>query len=75
MDNFHHFRDTTLLGATFLLTACAPSTAIKQLEAPAVNVVSKNAQAPQARRLVNVPLEAKSDGKSVAADCRLDTPY
>lgn len=69
---------TTLVAATlcsFALTACSPGTAIKQLDATDVNVVSKNVQAPQPRRLVNVPLEAKSKGKSVPAQCRLDTPY
>ena len=57
------------------LSACSPGTAVKQLEAPAVNVSSKNVAAPQPRRLVNVPLEAKLKGKSVPANCRLDTPY
>lgn len=63
------------VGMSAVLAGCAQNEALAELEAPEVNVSAKNVQAPQARRLVNVPFETKLKGQSVAAACTLDTPY
>lgn len=62
--------------AVLSLAACSPKAAVKELDAPAVKAVAmKGVDAPKARRLVVVPIEAKASGKSVTAKCKLTSPY
>ncbi len=62
--------------AVVAVAACSPTSATKQLDAPVVAVSMKaGSGAPEVRRLVTVPVEAKAAGASVAADCTLTSVF
>jgi hypothetical protein len=63
------------LSVVTCMAGCAPSEAIRKLEAPAVNIVSKNVKAPQVRRVVTVPVETFIVNEATSAACLLDSPF
>lgn len=69
-------RPTGVVCLTAVVAACAPTAAIKEIAAPSVTVRQiSNSSAPEVRRLVTVPMETRSAGNLVSADCILTTPF
>lgn len=65
----------SMIAIAVSVSGCAPKQAILKLDAPVVNVVTKNVVSPAVKRLVIVPFETRLKSEGVSVKCRLETAY